>query len=316
MRHNKMLTLTMITLSLFLVEGCGAKETAVEPTISATVETVAPTSEAAKEEETTKETEAVKETEPEEQATEGNPYHRIDSGWVQDYDAYNAWSRHAVSEQEAEGFASQVTECFAKEDWETLAGLVSYPIIINDVLYKDEIAFLGEDWSNIFSEEFIQEMAEADTTDLMANWVGFRVGKVIFYFEGNDYALRISQIDFSDGLEHKGDSSLFGYYDLDFDLTNANLLDYKNLEEMFGDKLDGGTLLYLMDGNSDYTRYWYFLGGEKNSFGDAFIDESSITLNESTGDNVVGYEQRDGVMYIEMNYNGETLYWKKLAMSL
>lgn len=104
------------------------------------------------------------------------------------------------SSQEVQEFAEGIQLDFSNEDWESLAGKISYPITVGDKTYQNEDEFAAEDFSGAFSEEFLTAIADTDTRNLFANAEGAMFGNGEIWFSelldsaGNSQGLKIISI--------------------------------------------------------------------------------------------------------------------------
>ena len=160
---------------------CGSEEMDAVPSKSETVESITESSSEKSETETketeTKETETKEESGQEESsavsqeestaASEEN----ADKYWVGNIDNFSVKSEMAVE------FGEEVKEVIAAKDLEALADLASYPLYIGfsdggvSVETREDFIALGEE--RIFTQEYVDGMASADTGNLSASKAGF-----------------------------------------------------------------------------------------------------------------------------------------------
>ena len=276
-------TALCLTMAISMV-ACGKKVTEPETT-APVIETEAPTEEAT----------SVPQTEAESEAPDLPRYSTVTE----------------CTDEEVEAFAEDVRSYFLNHDWEALSQVIYYPIIINGTYYVDQEAFLKTNWSDVFDRAFFLEMEEADSKDMVCNWAGIRFGNVCFT---DVDGLRIIDIYFEDGVS-SATGDLVGHYEWDIDLTNENLKQYDSVWSFMGSGVQiGGSMEMRADGTFEY--------------GLAIADEQEGTYIVDGGKVVLTYydvwEQKmievesptctiDGVLYLVTTYEGENMYWKKLA---
>lgn len=85
---------------------------------------------------------------------------------------------------EIERFAADIRKALFSGDFETLSEKISYPITIDEVVYRNSEEFLSADFIGNPSETFLENIRkEADTdTGLFCNWQGFMLGKGEVWF--------------------------------------------------------------------------------------------------------------------------------------
>lgn len=86
------------------------------------------------------------------------------------------------SKDEVENFAEQIINCFELKDWKTLSVKIHYPITINEKYYASKEAFLETDWSNVFTQEFVERVVNSETTNLFCSWRGISVENGSLWF--------------------------------------------------------------------------------------------------------------------------------------
>lgn len=219
------------------------------------------------------------------------------------------------STAEVEDFAKKITADFKNKDWQSLAEKISYPITINEKYYANKDKFTKNDWSKEFSAEFIDNVANAKTSDLFCNWSGIMLddGSVWFLEEGDK--LVISAINYNDG-SNKPDSSsgIVGHFKLDMNMTEKNLKNYSSLQEMFGTGIQLGGNMSINEDNT----FSMSLALEQELSGTYDQDENVINVKakDERGDEeelTMSFETIDGTFYIISECYGENIYWTKLA---
>lgn len=217
--------------------------------------------------------------------------------------------------KEVENFAKLVTDYFANEDWNSLGKIVNYPIIINDKYYADMDKFLDEDWSKAFSSSYIKRISEAQTSNLFCNWQGIALADGEIWINEIDSDLYVSSINYYDGSNVGYESSgIVGHWIFDLEMTQANLKEYSSVMEFLGSGVHtGGSLDINADGTfelslaiSDYMQGTY----SQNE------NEIALSYTDGFGENgetTITYEKIDGISYIISEFEGEKIFWVKLA---
>ncbi len=170
---------------------CGSEEMDAVPSKSETVESITESSSEKSETETketeTKETET-KETETKETETKEESGQEESSAVSQEEstaaseenaDKYRVGNidNFSVKSEMAVEFGEEVKEVIAAKDLEALADLASYPLYIGfsdggvSVETREDFIALGEE--RIFTQEYVDGMASADTGNLSASKAGF-----------------------------------------------------------------------------------------------------------------------------------------------
>ena len=219
------------------------------------------------------------------------------------------------SDAEVEDFAKKITEDFKNKDWQSLAEKISYPITINEKYYADKDKFTKNDWSKEFSDEFIDNVAKAKTSDLFCNWSGIMLDDGSVWFVQDGDKLVISAINYNDG-NNKPDSSsgIVGHFKLDMNMTEKNLKNYSSLQEMFGTGIQLGGSMSINEDNT----FSMSLALEQELSGTYDQDENVINVkakDESGNEEelTMSFETIDGTFYIKSECSGESIYWTKLA---
>lgn len=307
MKKRLLTTIMALSLTVSLL-GCQQETTPTQPTETETETEAAPVS--TEETEATEPTEVTEPTETQEPETETST-----ETPEADADVTNYIVCTDKSVEEVETFAKQITTCFANSDWTTLADMVYYPITINEKYYANKEKFLAEDWSNVYSSSFTNNIANAETTNLFANWQGIMIsdGEVWFgEIEGN---LKVFSINYYDGKNVPDESTgIVGHWILDEEKTDDALQNYENLMEIFGTGIHvGGTLAINEDNTLEYSLALaeYFTGTYTQDENMIIVDY--VNSMDESGQCEFSFENIDGTWYIISQYEGELIYWSKLA---
>lgn len=79
-----------------------------------------------------------------------------------------------ISKNEVEDFMEKVKNAIVNQDMDTLYPLISYPIKIKEVEYKEEDSLKAAKIK--FEESYIQEVKKASTKDMFCNYQGIMLG--------------------------------------------------------------------------------------------------------------------------------------------
>lgn len=218
------------------------------------------------------------------------------------------------SAEEVEAFAEQITGYVANKDWISLAEYVFFPMSINDKYYDSKEAFLQNDWSSEFSEEFIRTVGNAETKNMFSNWSGITLANGEIFINEIDGKLMVGAINYFDGTNQADQTTgAIGHWKMDVEKTEENLKNHDNLMEIFGSSIAlGGTMSVNSDGTFEMALPVQLLSGTYMQ------DESSLFLQyvtdyEEEGEMTVLCELFDDELYIVSEYDGEEIYWRKLA---
>lgn len=169
---KKMVLLLAAGIMSAALVACGSEEAAAVPSKSETVESITESSESHTEdgenrsesgESYSESNESQSETEAKEESEEKYRVGNIDN--------------FSVSSTLAAEFGEEVKEVIAAKDLEALADLASYPLYIGfsdggvSVETREDFIALGEE--RIFTQEYVDGMASADTGNLSASKAGF-----------------------------------------------------------------------------------------------------------------------------------------------
>ena len=219
------------------------------------------------------------------------------------------------SDEEVEAFVKEIITYFEKEDWESLADHISYPITINEKYYKNKEKFLKTDWSKTFSQNYKNSVINALPMDMFCNWQGIMLDNGLLWFIEEDNQLVVSAINYHDGTNQPDESTgVVGHWELDQSKTEEELNTYSSLMEIFGTGIHVGATL---DITSEGTFEMSLALAEYNQ-GTYQQDENLLMLKykDMNGTDVetdIVFENIDGKMYIISEYAGEKMYWSKLA---
>lgn len=160
---------------------CGSEEMDAVPSKSETVESITESSSEKSETETketeTKETETKEESGQEESSAVSQEESTAASEENADKYRVGNIDNFSVKSEMAVEFGEEVKEVIAAKDLEALADLASYPLYIGfsdggvSVETREDFIALGEE--RIFTQEYVDGMASADTGNLSASKAGF-----------------------------------------------------------------------------------------------------------------------------------------------
>lgn len=220
------------------------------------------------------------------------------------------------SAEEVEAFAADIVSLFKKEDWKGLAKCVYYPITINDTYYESEKKFLQTDWSNTFSKEYIDDVVNAETTNLFANWQGIMLSDGCIWFGEVDNELKVISINYYDGTaEADYSNGPVGHWVFDLSKTQEALKNHSDVQEMFGSGIHAGADFELA---TDQTfsmdlALAFYIQGTYEIDGDNIIISYESQYPEQPGVETVRMQTIDNKLYLISEYDGEEIYWTKLA---
>ena len=155
---------------------CGSEEMDAVPSKSETVESITESS-SEKSETETKETETKEESGQEESSAVSQEESTAASEENADKYRVGNIDNFSVKSEMAVEFGEEVKEVIAAKDLEALADLASYPLYIGfsdggvSVETREDFIALGEE--RIFTQEYVDGMASADTGNLSASKAGF-----------------------------------------------------------------------------------------------------------------------------------------------
>lgn len=219
------------------------------------------------------------------------------------------------SKDEVENFVEQIINCFELKDWKTLSSKIHYPITINEKYYASEEAFLETDWSNVFTQEFIESVVNSETTNLFCSWRGISVENGSLWFGQIEDELLVDAINFYDEAQIEEPSEgMVGHWTLDYDKTANNLKKYSSMQELFGTGVQAGSSLDIREDNqfSMGIAIAVWISGTYEVEDDVIkIYYSDERGNE--GEDIISYVMTDEQQYIVSYYDGEEMYWKKLS---
>ena len=159
-----------------VIESATVQADATEETTELTTEEVATTemaqaTENATMENTTTENAATEETVTEETVTtETEATQQTDE--ASDY--YAVCTSH--SKEEVEMFAQKVKDYIRNNDWESLAGTISYPITVGDVECSNAEDFKNLAFDEIFTDDFYTALENESCKDMFCNYGGIMLG--------------------------------------------------------------------------------------------------------------------------------------------
>lgn len=217
--------------------------------------------------------------------------------------------------QEVVSFVKLVTEYYANEDWNSLAQVINYPIVINDKYYVDMDNFLAEDWSKAFSEFYKKTISEAQTSNLFCNWQGIALANGEIWINEIDSDLYVSSINYYDGTNVGYENSgIVGHWICDLEKTENILKEYASIMELLGSGVHAGSSL---DINEDGT-FELSLAIADYMQGTYVQNENDITFIYTdgfgdAGETTITYENIDEISYIISEFAGEQFFWTKLA---
>lgn len=219
------------------------------------------------------------------------------------------------SKDEVESFAKQLVNYFEQEDWEGLSDIIRYPIMINETYYASKEAFLEKDWSNVFTQEYIESVVNAETTDLFCNWSGICFAEGLVWLGQTGDELYIDALNFYDETQKEEPSEgMLGHWVLDYEKTEKELKKHSSLQELLGTGIHAGSSLDFREDNQ-FSMGLAIVVGISGTYE---IEEDVIKIHYSDergneGDDVISYVMIDEQQYIISNYAEEEMYWKKLA---
>lgn len=291
---KKKLVLAMAILVIAgMITACGQKKE-VEPVTEKVQEEI--TEEQTEEtEEALEETEEDVESENEETESENENFYSVCTDF---------------SKTEVENFVAEVLEEFKKQDWETIASKIYYPITINETYYANEEEFLSTDWSHNLEGDFMDELNAAEPKEMFCNWTGINAGPI--WFNQVEDTLKITSMNYWDeATQLNPEEGIIGSYEMDLEKTNENLKNYSDIMELLGSGFRAGSdFSILEDGTFSYSLAIaeYFTGTYKE-------EGDTVYLYSDDLEKVPEVKKRtiDGINYLISDYDAEDIYWKKLA---
>lgn len=172
---KKKVTIALASMMLLTMTACGDKEekttAAASETTTAVTEATTEATTAAPEETTTEATTAPKEEETTEKDSEGSEETSKTTG----DDFYMVAT--SADKKTVEDFAAKVKDAYVNGDWETLSGMILYPITLPDgATCEDNYAFMDYMNSKKVSDADKKEMEAETCTDMFARDQGICMG--------------------------------------------------------------------------------------------------------------------------------------------
>lgn len=219
-----------------------------------------------------------------------------------------------LSSEEVVAFGKSVSKMFADKDWNSLSEVIGYPITISDRHFETKEEFAEIDWTEYFSQEFIDSVSNASPAEYFANWSGIAMGGGQIWLNEIDGKLYIGSINYFSDIPAETTPGYIGYWNIDADYTHERMVNYASLHDLFGSGIRVGENLELNEDGSVVMS----IGMSVYVEGTYEITDSGIKITgtDGWGENV-SFEmpsmEDNGMTYLVYEYDGEKIYWKKLG---